>query len=113
MGPRLAAACLFLAGFCGTAYSAAAEAPARVLAGSVRLPDESGAVIGSARVVRALSDSEQSAPFSFSVTLRMRDLEGLRGRIAAGQRVPEAEMEARYRPLAADFARVASWLAGQ
>jgi kumamolisin len=110
MATRLAAACLFWAGFCGSAALAEAADQAQLLAGSVRLPDAGGASIGTARIVRALSQDEQAASFAFSVTLRMRDLDGLRGRIAGGQRVPEAQMEALYRPLPADYARVAAWL---
>jgi kumamolisin len=115
MGLRTAAACLVLAGFAGADLDGApGAAPGRSLADSVRLPDPGGLTIGRARIVRtALSPGELAAPLSISVTLRMRGLDELRGRVAAGERVGEAEMEARYRPLRTDFERVAAWLSAQ
>jgi kumamolisin len=114
MGVRWAVGLLW-AGLCGPAFSSIPDPPpARVLTGSVRLPDPGGATIGSARIVRtALSPAERAAPLSFSVTLHLRDLEGLEARIAAGERISEGEMEARYRPLPADYEQVAAWLAAQ
>ena len=64
-------------------------------------------------VRQVLSAEELAAPLDFFVSLRMRDFQGLEGRIQAGQTVPQAEMEARYLPLAADYERVASWLASE
>jgi kumamolisin len=114
-GAKPALALLFLAALGLPSLPAgAAGGDARALAGSVRLPDAGGLTIGSARIVRTeLTPAELSAPLSFSVTLRMRDFEGLRARVAAGGRVPEEEMEARYRPLRADYERVAAWLEAQ
>jgi sugar lactone lactonase YvrE len=43
----------------------------------------------------------------------MRDFEGLQARIAAGEHISWSEMEEKYRPLKADYARVAQWLAEQ
>ncbi|HTU00990.1 MAG TPA: S53 family peptidase [Candidatus Sulfotelmatobacter sp.] len=113
-GAKSAAACLAAACLCGPHLLAEAGADARTLAGSVRLPDAGGLAIGRARILRtALTPGELSAPLSFSVTLRMRDLEGLRARIASGARVPDQEMDARYLPLRGDYERVAAWLAAQ
>ncbi len=115
MGLRTAAAGLVLAGLVMTDLAAApGGAAARSLADSVRLPDPGGLTIGRARIVRtALTPGELAAPLSISVALRMRGLDELRGRLAAGETVGEAEMEAKYRPLRADFGRVAAWLAAQ
>jgi kumamolisin len=71
------------------------------------------AAAGPMIVRRDLSAAEQSAPLTFTVNLRMRDLPGLQGRLAAGERISQDEMEARYLPLAADYAQVAAWLTGQ
>ncbi|HXQ80094.1 MAG TPA: S53 family peptidase [Opitutaceae bacterium] len=113
-GAKSAAACLVLAGMGVPPLTAAAVGDARVLAGSVRLPDAGGLAIGRSRILRtALTPGELSAALSFSVTLRMRELDGLRTRIASGARVADSEMEARYLPLRADYERVAAWLAAQ
>ena len=60
-----------------------------------------------------LSAEERAAPLTFTVSLRMRDFAGLQARLAAGERISEAEMEAEYRPLATDYARVGAWLSAQ
>jgi len=113
-GSMSAAACLVLAGLCLPPLPASAGGDARILAGSVRLPDAGGLAVGRARILRtALTAGELSAPMSFSVTLRMRELEGLRARIATGARVADSEMEARYLPLRGDYERVAAWLSAQ
>jgi kumamolisin len=97
-----------------TPHATAATAPgARAVAESVRLPDPGGQTIGHARIVRALSSDELAAPMRFSVSLRMRDFAGLQARLAAGQQVSAAEMEATYLPLRTDFDRLSSWLTGQ
>jgi kumamolisin len=64
-------------------------------------------------VRRVLTAAERAAPVDVVVSLRMRDFAGLQGRIQAGERIARAEMEARYLPLAGDYARVASWLTAQ
>jgi kumamolisin len=85
-----------------------------VVDGAVRMPDVSGRTIGAARIVRTtLTPAEWDAPMPFSVSLRMRDLAGLQARVAAGETIPFAELEARYLPLASDYARVADWLQAQ
>jgi kumamolisin len=43
----------------------------------------------------------------------MRDFAGLQARIAAGEKIPQAEMEARYLPLRSDYDRLAAWLTAQ
>jgi kumamolisin len=114
--PRLAPAALALAGLLTLPCAALAAAPqdSRVVEGTVRLPDAGGRTLGGARIARtALTPAELSAPFPFSVTLRMRDFAGLQARVASGGRVSDAEMEARYLPLRGDYERVAAWLAAQ
>ncbi len=69
--------------------------------------------MGQARIVRALTPAELAAPMGFSVSLRMRDFAGLQARIATGEQIPFAEMEARYLPLRSDYDRVGAWLEGQ
>jgi kumamolisin len=69
--------------------------------------------MGAARVVRAPTADELAAPMRFSVSLRMRDFAGLQARIAAGEKIPQAEMEARYLPLRSDYDRLSAWLSAQ
>jgi hypothetical protein len=113
--PKTVAAWLVLASLALLPRDAPASvAPgARVVAGSVRTPDPGGQTIGAARVVRAPTAAELAAPMRFSVSLRMRDFAGLEARIAAGEQVPQAEMEALYLPMRSDYDRVAAWLAAQ
>jgi kumamolisin len=106
--PLLAAAM-----WAGAGPTPAQAADRAAVTGSVRKPDAAGQ-IGSARVVRTtLTAAEWAAPVSFSISLRMRDLSGLQARVAAGETIPFAELESRYLPLAADYARVAAWLQSQ
>jgi kumamolisin len=92
----------------------ASPAPgSRTVTGSVRTPDPGGRTIGGARIVRAPTQDELAAPMRFSVSLPMRDFAGLQARIAAGEHVAQAEMEARYLPLRSDYDRLAAWLAAQ
>jgi len=91
---------------------------AEAQSGSRLFPDSivevaAGAQSGPVIVPRGLSTDEWAAPLTFSVNLRMRDFPGLQARLAAGEQVAQGEMEARYLPLAADYDRVATWLAGQ
>lgn len=107
--PAVLAVCLALA----CPLAARCEV-ASTLHGSVRLPDADGVGLGRASIVRRiLTAGELSGQMSFSVTLRMRDFQGLQARIASGARVPAAEMEADYLPLRADYDRVAAWLASE
>jgi kumamolisin len=113
--PKAAAAGLILAGLAFLIPKApgASAVQARVVAGSVRLPDPGGQTIGSARILRDPTAGELAAPMAFSVSLRMRDFAGLQARIAAGEQIPFAEMEERYLPLRSDYDRLVAWLAGQ
>ncbi len=54
-----------------------------------------------------------SAPLAFSVSLRMREFSGLRERVARGEVIPRAELEARYLPPESDYVAVAEWLRAQ
>ncbi len=86
--------------------------PSRVLVpDSVVLPIGNPGDPNHPRILRAqLSAGELAQPFPFSIALRMRDFAGLQARIAAGQRIPRSEMEAKYLPLASDYQKVADWL---
>lgn len=112
---KSALAGILVAGLAAVSPSAGSVAPEmRVVTGAVRLPDPGGASIGRARIVRtALTPGELSAPFAFSVALRMRDFEGLQALVASGARVSPAELEARFLPLRSDYDRVAAWLSAQ
>jgi kumamolisin len=119
MNPRfgrralLLAACLLLPGPL-TAAAKAASPAFETLTGSVRLPDAGGLTIGRGRITRReLTPAELSEALRFSVTLRMRDLEGLQARVASGGQVADSEMEARYLPFRGDFDRVSAWLTSQ
>ncbi len=113
LGARSLAAGMLL--FSAVTPSARASSDSlEALPDSVRLPEADGVTIGHGRIVRQqLTPGELSAPLSFSVTLRMRDLEGLQARVASGGRVPLSEMEADYLPLRGDYERVRAWLASQ
>src|ERR1700722_8082047 len=86
---------------------------ARAVAGSVRTPDPGGRTIGGARIVGAPTADELAAPRRVSVSLPMRVFAAPQARVAAGEQIPEAEMEARYLPLRSDYDRLATWLAAQ
>src|SRR5580704_14473053 len=113
--PKMVAAWLVLASmaFLPRDATASVDPGAGVVAGSVRTPDPGGRTIGGARIVRAPTADELAAPMRFSVSLPMRDFAGLQARVAAGEQIPEAEMEARYLPLRSDYDRLATWLAAQ
>lgn len=86
----------------------------RVVPGSVRLPDPGGRSIGRALIVRTdLTAGEFAGPLPFSVSLRMRDFQGLEARVASGSLVPSAQMERDYLPLESDYQRVSAWLSSQ
>jgi kumamolisin len=63
--------------------------------------------------VAALSTEQLSAPLEFSVALGMRNLAEFQTRIASGELVPYEEVQAKYLPLPADYARVLAWLASE
>jgi len=108
-------AVLMLIGALGVSPSTAAiPGGTRPLSNSVRLPDASGQNLGSARIVRtSLTAQELAAPMQLWVSLKMRNFPELQARVAAGGRVSDAEMEARYLPLVQDRDRVAAWLRSQ
>jgi hypothetical protein len=58
----------------------------------------------------ALTSAERAAPMRFHVALRMRNFEELQARVARGELIPRAELDARYLPLAAEHDRVVRWL---
>jgi sugar lactone lactonase YvrE len=73
-----------------------------------------GAVPRQGRLVRtALTAEESAASVHFEVALRMRNLDELQARVTRGDVVSRAELEAKYLPLAADHARLISWLESQ
>jgi hypothetical protein len=61
----------------------------------------------------ALRDSENASAMNFEVALRMRNFDELQARIARGEQIPRAEMEAKYYPLEADHDRLVAWLKAQ
>jgi len=82
-----------------------------------RFPDSILAVDGGnfgARITRTtLTAAELSAPMTASVSLRMRNYSELLARIASGEVLSHAELEARYLPDASQYAAVRGWLAEQ
>lgn len=94
----------------GLVLIAAAALPGGLLAAApaVELPGS----------VRPLPAARRGAPpgdlaLPFAVTLRMRDFLGLQARVARGELVSRAELEARYLPLERDYAAVVEWLTAQ
>lgn len=64
-------------------------------------------------VRQTLKASERNEILQFSVSLKMPNFEELEGRIAHGERIAPAVMEARYLPSTSDYAAVKAWLKGQ
>lgn len=62
---------------------------------------------------RPISAAQARETLPFAVALRMRDLAGLQARVARGERIPRAELEARYLPLPGDYEAVTQWMAAQ
>ncbi len=81
------------------------------------VPTVVGAKAASSRLtissVTGLSAAQLAAPMEFSVALEMRNLKEFQTRIGNGELVPYEEVQAKYLPLPADYARVAAWLQGQ
>ncbi len=99
------------------AFGQPAGAPRVVYSGSIR-PVPTSAAAGTAprhaRVLRpALTPAEAAAPMTFEVALRMRNFSDLQARLARGELISRAEMEATYDPLPADLTRVAAWVRSQ
>lgn len=85
-----------------------------VFSHSIREVPGIAATSASTHVTRvALKDEEASALITFEVALRMRNFDELQARIAQGEQISRAEMEARYFPLAADHDGVVQWLKAQ
>ncbi len=94
----------------------------RLPAGAAAPPGARAAFPGSVREVSAgtasisrtvLTAGERAATMAVEVGLRMRNFDEMQARIARGERISDAEKEARYFPLAADHARVVKWLGDQ
>ena len=60
-----------------------------------------------------LSAAENNAPVEFMVALKLRDFAGLQKRIARGEIISDAEFDALYMPLDADYQGVRAWAIGQ
>lgn len=56
---------------------------------------------------------DAAAPMEFMVALKMRDMDALQARIAAGETISPDEMAAKYYPLAADYQAQLDWLTAQ
>lgn len=63
-----------------------------------------------AATMRAETRERLEDAMEIQIPLRMRDFSEFQRRIASGARVPEAELERDYYPLAADYEAVAQWL---
>ena len=94
----------------GAASSARASSEARtVFTNSLKkMPVSAGKAVAA---VTASADA--AASVEFQVSLKMRDYPKLLDRLAKGERPTQAEMAARYYPLAADVAKVSDWAASQ
>ncbi len=63
--------------------------------------------------VTVVGEAQSGQSVEFQVVLKMRDLEGLRTRIAGGAKVSPTEMTAKYYPLASNYQKLSQWLTGQ
>ena len=93
---------LLLAVFCVRAH--AASEPRASLPESIRVIDRK-----QVRAVQALRKEDLGREIEFQIALRMRDYPKLLARMATGELVPHAEIEARYLPLPADYQKVVDW----
>ncbi|AGY58187.1 S53 family peptidase [Gloeobacter kilaueensis] len=62
---------------------------------------------------RVLGAADAQAGVKFQLALKMRDFAGLERRIAAGEVIAPAELEAKYYPLAADYRTLTDWVRSQ
>ena len=100
----------------GATVAAAAPVADRMgFPGSIKeLSAPSNGARGAASVSRTtLLAAEGEASMTFEVALRMRRFAELQARIAKGEKIAPAEMEAKYYPLAADHDRLVQWLRAQ
>lgn len=81
-----------------------------VFADAIRAPDPTR---GAQIVRRSLSAEELSARMPLALTLQLRNADDLRARLAQGQTLSPAQMEAQYLPLAADYQAVRNWALSQ
>jgi len=81
---------------------------------SVVLPDAPRESLGRSRILgRGVSAAESDIELPFSIALKMRDLQGLRDRVARKERIVETEMTAKYRPNRDVHAEISKWLEQQ
>ena len=99
-----------------SAIHSAGSATVRVSRGSVKNQSNTRKAATAATMAgpwpnrTALTSAERAAPMRFHVALRMRNFEELQARVARGELIPRAELDARYLPLAAEHDRVVRWL---
>ena len=62
------------------------------------------------RVRESLTAAESAESLDFVISLRMQNYAELQARVHSGQKVPHAEMEAKYLPPKANHDRIAAWL---
>ena len=66
-----------------------------------------------ARITAVPTADDLNGTLCFVVSLRMRNLDELESRLGRGEKIPQAEMEARYLPSGAEYAAIQGWLKGQ
>jgi len=81
----------------------------RIFADSVKTPT---AELG-ARITGNPTAEDLNETISFAVSLRMRNFDELESRIGRGEKIPQADMEARYLPSAEEYHDVQGWLKSQ
>jgi kumamolisin len=62
---------------------------------------------------KTLKASESGATLEFEVALKMRNFAELQARVGRGERISPGEVDSKYNPTAADYAKVCDWLSGQ
>lgn len=63
-----------------------------------------------APTVRPLAVGETAAAINFNISLKMRNFAHLQERVARGETIPAAELDAAYLPLPNDYAALKKWL---
>jgi subtilase family serine protease len=95
-------------------FSPAARAdytgPRVYLSDSIVLPSTSTGAPGTLRVPTA---AERGQKMSFSVSLKMRNLDSLNARLAEGQHISQDDMETNYLPALSDYEAMVSWILSQ
>ena len=95
----------------GTAPSARASSEGRKAFSNSLKPMP--ATVSGASTAAVTSNADVAETVEFQVSLKMRDFPKLLARLATGERIPQAEMAARYYPLASDVKTVIAWAATQ